>query len=440
MNARSLKFQLIGWYAVVLTGCFGLIAIATYLALQNSLVGALKENQLRRARQIGELVREEVVRAQESSSGSTAVVLSEPPPLVEGVRPAASLQGQATESEGSTVLIDHDDLASLNSTLDRLRAAGAQIVEVRRVRQDLEASFEAAVTGAPRAPLASPERPPEPPETRTARVRPLVAAARVAADIATDLAQRKVGWFALALAVLVLGAFLWVLRSESLSGAAVAVKRFGGPAGLSDPATLAHWAGRWIAGTAYWAMLLPTLLVSALFAPPLLDPRRTILLLAQPVGRGDVALGIFAAVCGMAFVCWEFLAVLLFLGLRVLDFAVSPMFLLMPLPLLAAFAALYAGVLLATYAVRSGPFAVVVALFSFLAVVSAGNSDVAREGAAVGFGSLAVGLLPRAVQLGQQAMRLGGGERASALPFVFTTMYCAAVLIALFVVARRSEK
>jgi heavy metal sensor kinase len=65
MNTRSLKFQLIGWYAVVLTGCFALVAAATYLALQNSLVGALKENQLRRARQVGELVREQMQRSGE---------------------------------------------------------------------------------------------------------------------------------------------------------------------------------------------------------------------------------------------------------------------------------------------------------------------------------------------------------------------------------------
>ena len=55
MNTRSLKFQLIGWYAVVLIGCFGLLGVATYLALQSSLVGSLKENQLRRARQIAQL-------------------------------------------------------------------------------------------------------------------------------------------------------------------------------------------------------------------------------------------------------------------------------------------------------------------------------------------------------------------------------------------------
>jgi len=74
MNTRSLKFQLIGWYAAVLTGCFALLAAATYLALQRSLVGALSENQLRRARQIGELVREEVQRGGPAKVGEEVEV------------------------------------------------------------------------------------------------------------------------------------------------------------------------------------------------------------------------------------------------------------------------------------------------------------------------------------------------------------------------------
>src|SRR5580765_4310701 len=69
MNARSLKFQLIVWYAGVLTGCFALLAAGTYLALRTSLVGALGENQLRRARQIGELVRTEVERGDQAKVG-----------------------------------------------------------------------------------------------------------------------------------------------------------------------------------------------------------------------------------------------------------------------------------------------------------------------------------------------------------------------------------
>jgi signal transduction histidine kinase len=69
MNARSLKFQLITWYAGVLTGCFLLLAAATCLVLQTSLVGALRENQLRRARQIGELVRQESQQGGEGKVG-----------------------------------------------------------------------------------------------------------------------------------------------------------------------------------------------------------------------------------------------------------------------------------------------------------------------------------------------------------------------------------
>ena len=62
MNARSLRFQLIAWYAGLLTGCFVLIGVATYFVLRTSLVGALQENQLRRARQICQLVADEIPR------------------------------------------------------------------------------------------------------------------------------------------------------------------------------------------------------------------------------------------------------------------------------------------------------------------------------------------------------------------------------------------
>jgi len=58
VKTRSIRFQLIFWYAGLLTGCFGLLAIVTYFALQNSLVGALKESQFRRARQVAQIVRE----------------------------------------------------------------------------------------------------------------------------------------------------------------------------------------------------------------------------------------------------------------------------------------------------------------------------------------------------------------------------------------------
>jgi heavy metal sensor kinase len=69
MNTRSLRFQLVTWYAALLTGCFVLIGAATYVVLQNSLVGALRETQFRRARQIGQLVLEEIPRRDEGRVG-----------------------------------------------------------------------------------------------------------------------------------------------------------------------------------------------------------------------------------------------------------------------------------------------------------------------------------------------------------------------------------
>ncbi len=69
MNTRSLRFQLIAWYAGLLTGCFALIGVATYLVLENSLVGALKETQLRRARQIGQLLQDEAQNHSEARVG-----------------------------------------------------------------------------------------------------------------------------------------------------------------------------------------------------------------------------------------------------------------------------------------------------------------------------------------------------------------------------------
>jgi len=69
MNTRSLKFQLIVWYATLLVGCFVLLGTLTYFVLQGSLVGALKESQWRRARQIGQLLREDVMRGTQALVG-----------------------------------------------------------------------------------------------------------------------------------------------------------------------------------------------------------------------------------------------------------------------------------------------------------------------------------------------------------------------------------
>jgi hypothetical protein len=69
MNTCSLKFQLIVWYAVLLSAGTGLLGVGTYFVLGRSLMGALGENQARRARQIGLLLREEVERGRQSGAG-----------------------------------------------------------------------------------------------------------------------------------------------------------------------------------------------------------------------------------------------------------------------------------------------------------------------------------------------------------------------------------
>jgi len=70
VNTQSLRFRLIGWYACLLVGCFLLLGAATYLALRTSLVGAVKENQLRRARQIAQLLREKIELHNENQVGN----------------------------------------------------------------------------------------------------------------------------------------------------------------------------------------------------------------------------------------------------------------------------------------------------------------------------------------------------------------------------------
>jgi heavy metal sensor kinase len=74
MNVRSLRFQLVAWYAGLLTGSFALIGVATYLVLQSSLVGALEESQFRRASQIGNWLLEEVLRHGEANLGEEVEV------------------------------------------------------------------------------------------------------------------------------------------------------------------------------------------------------------------------------------------------------------------------------------------------------------------------------------------------------------------------------
>ncbi len=69
MNTRSLKFQLSVWYASLLTAGLALLGIITYVALERSLTGALKENQFRRARQVSQLLSELLDKRNANAAG-----------------------------------------------------------------------------------------------------------------------------------------------------------------------------------------------------------------------------------------------------------------------------------------------------------------------------------------------------------------------------------
>jgi ABC-2 type transport system ATP-binding protein len=355
----------------------------------------------------GQLVREEAVSGRSDAAGASEIVL-------EG---------------GKVVAVAHDDLQQLNAALDQVRAQGHLVAEVRPVRQDLEASFEAAVTGDAQPPAPAGPPPAASPALPARPFRALGGAVRVAREIGAELAGRRVGWIALALLLAFTGTFFLLVRSDVIGGAAAGARRFG-----AGEETTARWIGRYAAGVLYWGLLPGSIVFAALFAPPLLEPRRTVLLHAQPVSRGDVASGIFAAVLGLALAQYALLVGLFFAGLRWLQIEVSPRLLLMPAPLLFAFASLYAVSLAVTYALRSGLAAAAAGFVVFvLAAIASGSSP--RWLAAA-----SPALLPRIGALSQQAMRLGAGERPLFAPFVLTAMWAAALFLVALFAARRSEK
>ena len=349
------------------------------------------------------------------------------------------------------LLVEHLDLAQLNGAIDRLRQGGSQIVEVRRLRQDLETAFvEVAGPGAGRAvtPLSAGPIPDAPaaalpgsePRARLRAGRTLTATLRVSAEIAAELASRKLGWVVLGGALLATLGFFAAVHSDLIQGAAAGARQLAHPGGFFDAGELAMRVGGGVGTALYWAGLICCLILAALFAPPLLEPRRTVLILAQPISRSDFATGIFAAVCAMALAVQFFLAALLFAGSRALGLHLSAALLAVPLPFLVAFAALYALMLIATWFWRSGFFAALVGLGALSLFAAAGFSAAASPGAPIGPLSALYGLCPHIDELGEQARRLGAGQSVSALHFVSTGAVALALLIVLRVVAGRSER
>jgi len=389
----------------------------------------------------GRLVREEVLskRAESERASSALVLESRLDAVLESSLGAR--RPSADGGSGHVYLVEHEDLDELNRAIDRVRAAGVRVIEVRRVRRDLEESFTEVATADSGQELASvdagdlveaPQQPPSP-------LRGAVATARVAVEIGADLVARKMVHVATAGAALMLAILVLVVRNQAVLGLAAGARQLR-TGGLLDDEQLAQMIGRVAAASEYWTLLLGGTLLSALFAPQLLDSRRSTLLLAQPVSRADLARGIFASVCLLALTVCGLSGIALFVAVRVLGLHVSGALLAVPLLTTVAFAALYAGVLLATYLFPNGLFAAIVGGASGLAFLVAGFADAARPANAQQLSGFLLGLLPRIVGLHYQAMRLGAGSGIAWFPILSTLAYTAAVLLLLTVVARRSER
>jgi hypothetical protein len=125
--------------------------------------------------------------------------------------------------------------------------------------------------------------------------------------------------------------------------------------------------------------------------------------------------------------------------LRFLGLQADPRFLLMPLPLLFAFASIYMVVLAFTYVLRSGPASGAVGVGVLVSAVAAGGAEAARAGAPFNWAVVAAGLLPRITPLNMQAQHLGAAEPAAWSPFLLTAVFTLALGLATLFAARRSE-
>jgi ABC-2 type transport system ATP-binding protein len=356
-------------------------------------------------------------------------------------------RSQVVLADGSELAVAHESPEELNLELDRLRQAGQLIVELRPQKLDLEQTL-AQVAGDPAAAptvteavthLAPDDSRRREPPARLRPLRALAATGRVAQEIAADLASRKIGWFALGAALLAAVAFFAGIRSEVMQGAASLAHQFGA-GGLADPQSVGKYIGASVARAFFWCELVGGVALSAVFAPSLLEPRRTILLYSQPITRGDYALGVWVATCGLALATSAFFFGLAFAGLRWLEIQAPWQLLLAPLSWVLAFGAVLALQLIAAYLVRNGFFCGAIGLGLLFAT--------AMLGAETGLESLRsrhklwglfYALLPRSMDLMEATARLGQGLRPLALTVLPTVGLLGAFLLILRTMALRSE-
>jgi ABC-2 type transport system ATP-binding protein len=385
----------------------------------------------------GRLVREEVLTSSagaDDEAGSTAIRLREP--LANSDTAELGLKA----GHDGRYRLEHRNLNELNLTIDRLRARGAVLVEVERLQVNLEDALAEVASGdiaANVSEIAELEEAPQPP---ISPLRPARAVIRVARELAADLVARRVLHVGLAGALLFLAALVYISHEEVAAGLAAGSRLLQKSA---DP-TMVRSITTGITGNmalgAYWILLIGGTFLAAFFAPPVLDARRILLLHAQPVSRGDVAAGIYLAVCTITLAIFLAFDGLLFGAFRFLGAAVPSSFLLAGAVTALAFAALYTSTLLATYAFPNGLFAGLIGVTQLILFSVLNSLPAGQLGKSHGLGGFLLGIAPRLVDLGFVARSFGGGSHIQSFPLLATAVWSAALVLVLNMVARRSER
>jgi ABC-2 type transport system ATP-binding protein len=387
----------------------------------------------------GRLVREETLnRAHAFHEQGTTLIRLESPLAPEE---AQTLGLQPTPDVDGRYRVDHATLTDLNLTIDRLRARGALLMEVQRVQANIEETLTQVAAGVESATLIAETGPlvEGPPLASSLLDRPR-ATLRVAREIASDLWARRILHVGFIGALLVLALLVYVSQEQLATGARAAGRMIARSREVNDVISVGKWVGGAAAISSHWSLLVCASFLAALFAPPVLEPRRAILLQAQPVSRGDIATGIFVSVFGIATALFVFFDGLLFAALRYLGGEVSFRFLFTPLLTALAFGAVYAGTLCATYLFPSGLFAGLVGLGQIVLFSILNTLPDAQLGKATGLRGFALSMVPKLNDLGSAAMTLGGGSTPAPFPIVAAGIYMVALLLLLQVIARRRER
>ncbi|MFO0599775.1 MAG: ABC transporter ATP-binding protein [Myxococcaceae bacterium] len=332
---------------------------------------------------------------------------------------------------GVALELPHRDAGDLNARVDQLRAGGARLLELTPRRVDLEATFAQAVTSATATPISSAPTTPLAPVTPAPvdPLRPVRAAGRVMRETLAELASQKVGWVLVVAAVVGLVAVWQVMHSPLFTSGGHTLRSYLATLNDAQLLSLARQAGDITGMALYWSALGLLTLVSAMFAVPLLDPRRTILLYAQPLTRADYVLGLFSSAAGAVGVGATLYALALFGLLRWLGLPVSARLIAAALPLTLAFSSVYLVVLSATLVRRSAFSAGLAGLTVLGLLMGLGFSDVVAPDAEPSVFLAVYAVAPKLVELSRAAGALAEGAHVSMAAFVSTGLVVVAQLV-----------